>query len=230
MGIALPNAALNVGLQYTTASVSSIIQASGPVLTVIFAIILLKERLGGAKVVGTLLALVGTVLLISWDGMDLADSTFIGNLFVLASAFSYSVSGVVSKKALARHHPMAITGWSLVIGSLALYLATPLEFGRPMSFPPDLIGIVLLLAIFPGCLAFLLYYYILQTKDLSSISFFIYLIPVFSTAISIALLGEIVTAETVLFASFVIAGVAIAQYAPARKRRVNDEGRGTRTA
>ena len=219
VGIALPNATLNIGLQFTTASVSSILQASGPVFTVALAVIFLKERLGGAKVAGTILAIIGTVLLICQDGIDIGNSTFIGNMFVIVSAVSYSISGVITKRALERHHPLVVTGWYIAIGSLFLCLFSPIEVGEPISFPPDMIAILLFLAIFPGCLAFLLYNYVLRKKQLSSVAFFVYLIPVFSTIISMVVLGEIVTAETVLFASLVIAGVAIAQYGPARLRR-----------
>ena len=187
--------------------------------TVILAVIFLKEHLGGAKIAGTILAIIGTILLINRGGIDLGNSTFIGNMFVLISAVFYSISGVLTKRALERHHPLVITGWNAAIGSLFLYLVSPLELGESISFPPNMIAILLLLAIFPGCLAFLLYNYILQRKELSSVSFFVYLIPVFSTIMSMAVLGETITVETVLFASFVIAGVAIAQYAPARFRR-----------
>jgi drug/metabolite transporter (DMT)-like permease len=219
VGIALPNAILNIGLQFTTASVSSILQASGPVFTVALAVMFLKERLGGAKIAGTILAIIGTVLLIGQDGIDLGNSTFIGNMFVIISAVFYSISGVVTKRALERHHPLVITGWIIAIGSLFLYLFSPIEFGKSIAFPPDMILILLLLAIFPGCLAFLLYNYVLRRRELSSVSFCIYLIPVFSTIISIAVLGETITVETVLFASLVIAGVAIAQYGPTTFRR-----------
>jgi drug/metabolite transporter (DMT)-like permease len=220
VGVALPNATLNIGLQSTTASVSSMIQACGPVFTVALAVIFLKERLGGAKIAGSILAIVGTMLLISQGGVDLDDSTFVGNLFVLLSAMFYAISGVVTKKALERHHPLTITGWNIAIGSLFLYLFSPIEFGQRVVFPPDMIVILLILAVFPGCLAFLFYNYVLQKKELSSISFFVYLIPVFSTIISMAMLGEVVTAETVLFASLVIAGVALAQYGRATLRRI----------
>lgn len=220
VGVALPNATLNIGLQFTTASVSSIIQACGPVFTVALAVIFLKERLGGAKIAGTILAIFGTLLLISQGGVDLDNSTFVGNLFVLLSAMFYSISGVVTKKALERHHPLTITGWNIAIGSLFLLLFSPIEFGQTVAFPPDMIVILLILAVFPGCLAFLFYNYVLQKKELSSISFFVYLIPVFSTIISMAVLGEVITAETVLFASLVIAGVALAQYGRATLRRI----------
>ena len=219
MGIALPNATLNIGLQYTTASVSSMIQASGPVFTVALAVVFLEERLGGAKIVGTMLAIMGTILLISEGGVDLGNTTFVGNLFVLLSAIFYSISGVITKRALERHNPLVITGWNIAIGSLFLCLFSPIEFGESIAFPPDMIVILLLLAILPGCLAFLLYNYVLQKKDLGSTSFYLYLIPVFSTVISMILLGETIAAETVLFASLVIAGVAVAQYGNAAFRR-----------
>jgi len=212
VGIALPNALLNLGLQHTTASLSSIIQASGPVYTIIFAVILLREGLGVDKVVGSVIAITGTVLLLVQDGVDLNDVTFTGNLLVLLSAMSYAISGVVTKMALKRHHPINVTGWSLIIGSLLLCLVTPLEVGGVYTLNSEVWVIILVLALFPGCLAFLFYNYVLRTKEVSSLAFFIYLVPMFAIVIAHLSLGEIVSLDMVLLAGMVIAGLAVAQY------------------
>jgi drug/metabolite transporter (DMT)-like permease len=211
-GTALPNALLNIALQYTTASLSAIIQASGPVWTVVFAVILLKEFLGVDKLVGTVVAIVGTVFLVAQDGIDFSNLSFVGNLIVLGTPLSYAVSGVVTKVALRDHHPIDVTGWGLIVGSFLLMLTTPVEFGSTLNFSSEFLVIVVLLGIFPGCLAFLFYNYVLRTSEVSSLAFFIYLIPVFATLMSVFFLGETVTVATVFLAGVVILGVAIAQY------------------
>lgn len=212
IGLALPNALLNIGLQYTTASLSSIIQASGPVYTLIFAVILLKEGLGMDKIVGSIIAIIGTFLLIAQNGIDISDSTFLGNVVVLFSSLCYALSGVATKVALEKHHPVDIVGWMLITGSLFLFVVLPLEIGSSFTFNTEVVVILLFLALFPGCLAFILYNYVLKTTEVSQLAFFIYLIPVFATIISYLTLGESVPLQTILLAGVVILGVAIAQY------------------
>ncbi|MDH7507859.1 MAG: DMT family transporter [Methanomassiliicoccales archaeon] len=214
IGIALPNAALNLGLQYTTASLSSIIQASGPAFTIVLAVLILGDKLTPRKVAGLILALIGTILLVRGEDNGLEHGAMIGNLLVLTSAVSYSFSGVLAKKELATNEPAIVNCWSLITGSLILSLAIPLEENNGVAIPPDIVLIILFLALFPGCIAFLLYYQVLKEQSLSSISYFLYLIPLFSTMISIPMLGETVTLKTALFAILIIAGVAISQYNP----------------
>jgi len=224
-GIAMPNALLNIGLQYTTASLSAIIQASGPVFTLIFAVILLKEFLGLDKVVGSVIAIIGTVLLVSQSGLDISNASFVGNVIILASSMCYAISGVITKVALRKHHPVDVTGWSLIVGSFLLLCTTPLEIGAAMNFNWQFAVIVVMLGIFPGCLAFLFYNYVLRTSEVSSLAFFIYLIPVIATLLAILFLGEIITAETIILASIAILGVVIAQYKLiSRAKGVQNEG------
>ena len=226
VGLALPNALLNIGLQYTTASVSSMIQASGPVLTLVFAVILLNEGMGGDKIVGSIIAILGTFLLIAQNGLDLSDSTFVGNVIVFFSAVCYSISGVVTKVALKKHHPVDLVGWMLIVGSISLLLVAPLEVGATYQFNTEVLVILFLLAIFPGCLAFLLYNTVLRSKEVSQLAVFIYLVPVFATIISYLTLKEVVPLQTILLAGVVIIGVAIAQYKLiSRLRGVANENR-----
>lgn len=212
VGLALPNALLNVGLQYTTASLSSVIQAAGPVFTLIFAVLLIGEGLGADKILGSIIAIVGTFLLIAQDGIDFSNTTFVGNLVVVLSSICYSLSGVVTKVALKKHSPVEIVGWMLIIGSILLVFMAPLEAGASYQFNTEIVMVILFLAVFPGCLAFILYNWVLRNKEVSQLAFFIYLIPVFATIISYLVLEEILPLQTVLLGGVVILGVAIAQY------------------
>ncbi|MFP4170942.1 MAG: DMT family transporter [Methanomassiliicoccales archaeon] len=180
----------------------------------VFAIILLGEYLGVDKVVGSVIAIQGTVLLVGQGGIDLGDESFVGNLIVLGVPISYAMYSVVSKVALRDHHPLDVVGWGLIVGAVLLMGTTSLEFGASMNPTAEFAVIVVALGLFPGCIAFLLYNYVLRTSEVSSLAFFIYLIPVFATLLSVVFLGETVTPATILLADLIILGVAIAQYRP----------------
>lgn len=225
VGFTLPNAALNLGLELTTAATSSVIQASGPAFTILLAVVILHERLTIRKWISMVIALIGTILLVLSQGGNVNDDLVAGNILVLLSAVSYSLSGVISKRELAVNEPIIITCWGLITGSLMLCFAIPLEVHEPISISLDVAVLILYLGIFPGCLAFLFYYYILKDEELSSVSYFLYLIPLFSTLMAIPLLHESITLEMIFFGAVIVTGVAIAQYNPPGNRSVRNGNR-----
>lgn len=221
VGITLPNIFQNYGMTMTSAHLSSIIQASGPIFAILMAVLLLKEPLGINKVVGTLIALSGTFLLITGGGMGQGDSTFIGNFLVLMSAISYSISSIMSKKILEKYEPLTVATMSMLLGTAIL--AVFMIFESPWEKVPTISlyywNIILVLALLPGSLALLIWYKILRTSELSRIILFIYLIPVFATAISYFWPKEVIKLSTVLLAFLIVCGVFIAQYERSNKKK-----------
>ncbi len=224
IGIVLPNILQNYGMRWTDASISSIIQSSGPIFTILLAVLFLREPLGVNKVLGTALALSGAILLVTEGGGRFTGSTFIGNFLVLMSAVSYSFSSVLSKKMLEKHGPVTIALLSMVIGTLILAVLSIFE--SPQEHMAQISAyhwlIVVILALLPGTLALLIWYKILRTTEVSRLILFIYLIPVFATAISYFMLEEIITLNTVLFALLIVCGVMIAQYERSKKYHTVD--------
>ncbi|MFP4170511.1 MAG: DMT family transporter [Methanomassiliicoccales archaeon] len=211
VGVALPNGALSVGLQYTTPSVSSIIQAAGPVYTMLLAVVFLREHLGPDKVVGTVVAIAGTMLLVTYQGVNLSDATFVGNAIVLVAALGYAMSGLINKVAMKEHHPLDVTAWGLVVGCFGLLALAPVETAA-YEFTPMALLMIVLLGLFPGAMAFILYNIVLQRNELSTQVFFIYLIPVFANILSFLVLDDLIDVEGAVYGMIIILGVAIAQY------------------
>jgi drug/metabolite transporter (DMT)-like permease len=222
VGITLPNVFQNYGMTMTSAHLSSIIQASGPVFTIIMAVILLKEAFGWAKIAGTLIALSGTFLLVTGGGLDLQDSTVLGNLLVLISAFSYAFSSIMSKKILEKYDPITVATMTMFLGTLilAVFMITESPHQRIPQISVNGWILVITLAVLPGAAALLVWYKILRTTELSRIILFIYLIPVFATAIAYVWPGEIIQPTTILFAALIVCGVLIAQYEKRKKEGI----------
>jgi drug/metabolite transporter (DMT)-like permease len=214
VGITLPNLFQNYGMTMTSAHLSSIIQASGPIFTIIMAVIILKEPLGANKVLGAAIALSGTLLLVTSSGVGLTESMFLGNFLVLLSAISYAASSIMSKKILEKYDPMTTATLSIFLGTIILAVFSIFE--SPFEKVPAISlyswNIIVILALFPGSFALLAWYWILRTSEVSRIILFIYLIPVFATAIAYFWPGEVITLSTIFFAALIICGVAIAQY------------------
>jgi len=211
--IALPNIFQNIGMKYTTASVSSIIQSSGPVFTIALAVIFLGESLNIRKVSGAFIALTGTVMLVTGGKFCFSGTTFYGNLLLLLSAVSYAVAGVITKKGLEKISPFTLLGFGIMIGFIILSVASMFteNVAVAAAIPPLIWIIILLLALFPSFIAAWLWYKVLINTELSKLSVFVYLMPVFAVLFSYIMIQEVVDVYTLFFAALIIGGVAIAQ-------------------
>jgi drug/metabolite transporter (DMT)-like permease len=213
--IILPSILQNIGMMYTTASVSSIIQTSGPIFTIILAFFILKETTKLTKIIGSTIALISTILLIiSRDGtFSLVESTVFGNSLILLSGISYAISSIITKKGLTTIKPIQILGFSSLIGFMILGIISLFE--KPMdiisSFSFDTWIAIILLALFPSFIAILIWYKAMVNEEISRLVVFVYLMPVFAVMFSYILLGEIISIQTILFATLIICGVALAQ-------------------
>ncbi len=213
LGIALPNIVQNIGMQYTTASLSGIIQATGPVFTVMLAAYLLHERLGSRKVMGAMLAIAGTVLLVTNGMQEIETGQFYGNLLLLLSAIFYAFSGVVSKLVVEKASALMICTMSILIGSLILLPLSLYEGLLQISRPStSVMWALFVLILLPTVIAYYIWFYSLKDEELSTLVYFVYLIPIFAVMFSYILLGEVITIITALSGLIIVLGVAIVQY------------------
>ena len=213
--IIIPSILQNVGMIYTTASVSSIIQTSSPIFTIILAIIFLGESKHIKKIVGSTIALIGTIfLVVSTEGnFSLVGSTVYGNFLILLSGISLSISSIITKKGLERIKPLQMLGFSSLIGFVVLSAISIFE--EPLdiiiNLSTEIWIAVFLLALFPSFIAILFWYEAMIKEEVSRLVVFVYLIPVFAVIFSYILLGEIISILTMLFAALIIGGIVLAQ-------------------
>lgn len=208
--VTIPNAAQNMGLEHGTSSVASVIQSSGPVLTLLFAAILLKERVTPMKGLGTVVAMTGTVMLVASGGISLGDDGFVSNALILVSATSYGLAWVSAKRMLDRNPPLLVIGLSIMLGTAMLALSIPFEAEPMASFDMDAVANLLVLGVFCAAMSSILYLTALEREEVSRMAFFIYLMPVFASVFAWAIRGEGVEVWTALCGGVIAVGIAIA--------------------
>lgn len=215
-GITLPNALQNIGMQYTMASLSSILMAAGPAYVAMLSAIFLGESFGLKKILGAALALSGAIMLSS--GGDVSALRYMpthayGSLLVLLSAVAYGPSTILAKMEVKEKEPIFVLGWSTTLGALFLVpLALAVESTEKLFFiSASSWAMVIALAVFPTAVAFSLWYEALRAMEASKLSFFIFLIPVFASLLANIFLGEAITAFMLVTALLVFLGVYLAQ-------------------
>lgn len=217
--VTIPNIAQNLGLQNGTSSIASVIQSSGPVMTLIFAVLLLKESMTRMKGLGTAIAMGGTILLVFSSEISLENDIFVSSLLILASAVSYGLAWVSAKRMLERNPPMLIIGLSLGLGTIVLGLAVPFEQGSKAVFTMTSTLNIAVLGLFCAGVSSVLYLSSLEREEVSQQAFFIYLMPVFASVFAWALLDQGVEPWTAFCGLIIVVGIVMAN----RKHRSNAE-------
>jgi drug/metabolite transporter (DMT)-like permease len=208
--VTIPNIAQNIGLEHGTSSIASVIQSSGPVMTLVFAVLLLKERMTKMKGIGTMIALTGTILLVLSGGISLADEDFVSNILILISATSYGLAWVSAKRMIERNPPILVIGLGLVFGTLLLGVAVPFETDANAVYDTESVVNLVVLGILCAGVSSVLYLSSLEREEVSRMAFLIYLMPVFASVFAWILMDQGVEAITAVCGAIIVLGIIIA--------------------
>lgn len=212
LGLVVYHLGLNYGEVYISASAASLIIATIPVFTVIFATIFLKEKLTKKIMIGISLSLSGVIIItLTGTSRDPFNITYISAaVAVLISALvgaGYTISG---KKLLERYSALSLTIYAFLFGCLGLLpFLSPLLITEVVSLTWRGWGAVLFLAVFPTVVGYILWYVVLEVKTASEISVSLYFIPVISTIISYLFFDEKITWLFLIGGALVIFGLII---------------------
>jgi drug/metabolite transporter (DMT)-like permease len=212
LGLVIYHLGLNYGEIYISASAASLIIATIPIFTVIFAVVFLKEKITKKIAIGIPLSLTGVVI-ISLTGTSTSpfEITYISAAAaVLISALMGAGYTIMGKKLLQRYSALSLTVYAFLFGSLGLLpLLSPSLIAEVTSLTWRGWGAVLFLAVLPTVVGYVLWYVALEIKTASEISVFLYFIPVLSTIISYFLFQESITWLFVFGGALVIGGLII---------------------
>lgn len=117
---------LAAGLSLTTATNTGLILGMGPVLTVIFATLLLKRKPSTLQFIGFISGFVGVSFTVL-AGAGGIQSINLGDFYILLSILSQALSFIMIKQAADTMDPRLLTGYMLLIGSVTLFIISLLQ-------------------------------------------------------------------------------------------------------
>ena len=180
------------GLYRTTAIHSALLNSAIPVLTLLAAVALGRERMSGLKALSVALAVAGVLLILRPSATSFAEGTLVGDALTLLNGTSYALFLVLAKRVLGRTDALAATAVLLASGALVIGLA-----GLPAwaGFDPAAVslrswGWLAFVVVFPTAGAYLLNNYALARADASVVALFIYLQPLIAAVLAMSRLGE----------------------------------------
>ena len=186
--VALYTTLLNLGEQTVSAGPASFIINVNPIITAGFAMMFLGERFGGRAWAGTAVSFAGIGLIALGEGDALRIDA--GALLILGSALCNSITAVVQKPLFARHKPLTVSAWNMVIGALLLspFLPSAIEQAQTASTEGLVAGIYL--GIVPSLIAYASWNIVLSRMPASRAANFMYCVPPVATLMGFVWLGE----------------------------------------
>ena len=199
------------GEQFIESGLTAILFATMPLLTAFAAHFYIPgDRLTMRKLGGTLLAFLGVVALFA-DHLAIDRAKALPMLAIVASAAFAALASVATKRHGAALHPTALNAPAMVFGAILLLVAALLA-GDGLALPRDAPtwGAVLYLAIAGSVVTFLVYFTLLKTWNVTTMSFIAVFTPVVALILGFLVLGERPTPWTGLGAALILGGVALA--------------------
>ncbi|QLH79422.1 DMT family transporter [Halosimplex rubrum] len=210
--IGLTNALLFVGQQYVTSGVGAIIASLNPILTPVFAAVLLAdERLSARGAVGMALGLLGVGLVASPDPAALLSGGVFGEAVLLVSAVCGALGSVLIRRADADLDSTVRVAWGLPLAALVTH-ALSLGAGESVaavSWNAEALLALGYVAVFAGALAYIAYFGLIDSVGAIRANLAFYVVPLVATLGGWALLGETISGLAVAGFLVVFAGFAV---------------------
>lgn len=200
------------GQQFIASGVASILNASTPLFTVLFAHFLTTdEKLSGGRLAGVLIGFAGVAVMIGPDAFRALGSNLAAQLACLGAAVSYAFAGIFGRRFRAMGVTPITTAAGQVIASSTMLLPVMLVVDRPWTLPvPSVAALAALVALaaVSTAFAYVLFFRILSTAGATNIVLVTFLVPVSAILLGVAFLGERLRPEHLAGMALIGAGLA----------------------
>ncbi|WP_336635048.1 DMT family transporter [Lysinibacillus fusiformis] len=202
-----------LSLRSITASESSILTFTNPLLVVIFATIFTKARYGFHQWIGVFLGLIGVIITmgaqVEWK---------IGLLFGFLSAVFWALATLLAKEWGALFDTWVLSAYQMLFGGLLLLLASTLLEQSFFIINQSSLLILLWLSLFSSIIQFAGWYYLLQNSDPGKTSAYLFLAPFFGVLTGWLLLDEPLQPSFMGGGLFILAGIYLVNRTFSRKK------------
>ncbi|MFA5027754.1 MAG: EamA family transporter [Candidatus Methylomirabilota bacterium] len=208
LGVTLMSSLYHLSITFLPANVAALVFSCNPVFVVLFAPLVLPEKITVRKLVAVALCLTGIFAL----GRDRAAGVSLtGLLLMLAAIIIFALYTVLFKKMTPRYGALPVTAFAGLVGGLCILpLALGVE-GMPLTAygTADWLGIAYL-AIIGTALAYFLFIYGIGHVEAGTGSMAFFLKPFLAALFAWMVLKEALTLPMLIGGAFILGGMIIA--------------------
>ena len=220
LGIILNQGAFLLGLSYTTATNSAVLNTLIPIFTLLIVTLRGQEQFTLSKGIGFVAALAGVLVLRRVDQFSLSDKTLVGDLLTMFNCLCYAFFLSYSKPFLEANDRVWTTAWLFTYGALVMpFIALPSYLS--FHWPPlsQTVELCMLFSILGGTVGtyFLNLWALTYTRS-SSVALFIYLQPMVASVVAWVWFHEAATARVIISSGLILVGVLFGLYGSALSR------------
>jgi drug/metabolite transporter (DMT)-like permease len=188
LGVTLMSSLYHLAITFLPANIAALVFSCNPVFVILFAPLLLPEKITMRKVGAVLLCLVGIVVLAQDRSGELSVS---GLLIMLAAIMVFALYTVCFKKATPTYGALPVTAFAALIGGICIFpIAVGFEGLAPVTYGvADWMGIIYL-ALIGTELAYFLFVYGIRYVEASIGSMAFFMKPFLAALFAWLILGE----------------------------------------
>lgn len=198
-------------LKLTTSGQAGIVSSLEPVLLVIAARIILKEKFVRIVYLGLFISIIGSILLsLSSDVSELAPNPLLGNFLELIAIILTDTCVITTKYLMEKYPPFFLAGLSVIGGLIFFTILNVIDGGSFNVVMNASIFLVIYLGLLT-VIAYALYNFAICTLPASKFSPFLFLLPVAAVFFGWFFLGETFNGKQLASCILVFIGIYICQ-------------------
>ncbi len=179
----------NIGAQSVSVATSSIIIATTPIFTDLIARVIFNEKISKIGWSGILIEFIGVVIICLWEGIFSLNA---GVLWILVSAFSFSIYNILQRKLVNKYTPIQTTTYSIFTGTIILLIFLPKVLPELKNSVWQANVSVIIMGVVCSGIAYLLWSKALYLADKTSeVSNFLFVSPLLTTIMGFFTLFEV---------------------------------------
>ncbi len=205
------------GLQYTSATKTSLIIATIPIVVLLLSAVFLKERLRPLNILGIILSLVGVALLVfGGEHQIAAGGILLGDILIFGAVLAASIYMIMTRRLGESLTSLQITGMQIIFGALLFLPAFLWDLPKLhwSAVSQESLIALIVLTIFATIVAFLCYNYALTRIPAAQAAVCINGIPLVTAAGAWLLLGETLALLQMAGGALVLSAVLLANHTP----------------
>ncbi len=200
----------NIGAKTTTVATSGVILASAPVFTVLFSVILLKEKISLRQWLAIAIEFIGIIVITAHGAIF---SVNIGILWLFAAALSLSIYNLTQRKLTKSYSALQTTTFSIFAGTILLSVSAKQSFAELKTASTNHISSILLLGIFASSIAYIAWSKAFEkAQKTAQVSNYMFFMPLMTGILGFLFFGEIPTHSTWIGGTLIILGSYLFNY------------------